>query len=193
MYVSNRRQGDRCLILLHGYEPELPRQATGSPSSATPTGCEGRASVEAMVCGAAMLSNATVGYASSSRRVRYGADGKSLHSFQPDLSATVVRRSRDIGEVWLERVDGERANNALLVERLGLALDIIESRNDDQRGNSVRVLLDPASPPSHEDTLEAARRLRINSIDGHGAVAQLLSDPRMADAPSSLIVTPWGG
>ncbi|MFE2756366.1 helix-turn-helix domain-containing protein [Actinosynnema sp. NPDC059335] len=116
----------------------------------------GGVGVPSLLRGAALLSGTIAGVEVAGRVTRMVATGAAppagAHGEWPE------RRSTG-GRVWLERTGEPNANDELILERVGLALDVLASRRLMTPENSVAVAIDADHPVP--DRVAALDRLRI--------------------------------
>ncbi|MFI9489340.1 hypothetical protein ACIG47_23330 [Promicromonospora sp. NPDC052451] len=151
----------------------------------------GGVGLDALLRGAAVLSGAVAG----------AFDGRRAHRVAPDgsrLAATAdgarpepgwPTRTAGSGTVWLEREGPPHANDAMVVERLALAVDLATARRPGGTGGALDVALDAARDVA--DRRVALSRLRLDGARDLRVAAHLVaSDP--GAAPSTVVVTPHG-
>jgi hypothetical protein len=151
-----------------------------------------QASVQAMVRGAAALAGFPAGYETrgGAGTTRSAPDGSRL---APGRPPGCVAQAVDAGAVvWLER-DGLRVSDAMVLERLAIAVGITRARADAARGvrPAVSVLLDPGT--SDDERGAAMMRLRVDS----GGLVRAIATPavgadRRPSAASAVLSTPHG-
>ncbi|AWH90977.1 hypothetical protein [Dietzia lutea] len=119
--------------------------------------------LDGLLRGAAALSGAVAGAERSGKITRWDSSGARL-----DASATSVRSPQRVtptASVWLERAGRLHANDAMVVERLGLAVDILDSRRVPE--NSLDIVLDAGRALEERSTalarlhLDPSTRIRI--------------------------------
>jgi DNA-binding NarL/FixJ family response regulator len=170
----------------------------------------GGVGVEALLRGAAALSGAAAGYANGSRRLRIGPEGgRLLASPAPDSSRPVdspgsgrhlerqeassrglVRPAGRDGEVWIERRGTAHANDAMVLERLAIAVGITTARRAGDDASAVEIAVNPHASPDERAT--ALARLRLDAEPALQAVAIRVDATPTADTPSAVIATPHG-
>jgi hypothetical protein len=148
---------------------------------------DGRVGADAMLRGAAVLSGAIIGHRSPGRPGRrFGPDGEDEPPGEPDGWATAA--VADAAVIWLERTGPAHANDAMVLERLGLSLSIL-SRRLDADGPARRALETLLTGDATEDERdEAWARLRLGSASTGRVVAALPSSALPASWPQ--VVTP---
>jgi len=132
---------------------------------------DGRVGPEGMLRGAAVLSGAPIGHlrAGQAEGRRFGVDGAELAPGRPDDWPAVP--SADGSTVWLERAGAAHANDAMVLERLAIALSIQSVRLDTSAPTrrAVEVLL--AGDASEQEREQAAARLSLGAHTAIHAVA----------------------
>lgn len=154
----------------------------------------GRVAASTLLRGASELSGATVGFRSASERLRVRPDGShDRESVVPDAGYP----SREVepgGMVWLERTSTPHVNDAMVLERLALALSITAARDDSPTRSAVEMLLQPPAraQPVASERLAACG---ILGLDPH-AVLRAVALPRSTElavsVPQAVLATPWG-
>ncbi|MCM3778526.1 hypothetical protein [Microbacterium hydrocarbonoxydans] len=144
--------------------------------------------VESMLRGAAVLSGATVGLRDGSQIVRVAASGERIGPTDPDES-WMQRESGQDAVVWIER-DGEpRTNDAMILERLALALGIVRARRSVGAESAVELAI--SSYASVDERASALLRLRMT--DAALCVVASPPDPApLPQHPSSVVATRHG-
>jgi PucR C-terminal helix-turn-helix domain len=159
------------------------------------------AGVETLLRGAAVLSGCPAGFSpgQSARGLRMSPDGRPLPPGDPaDWPASPAGPGT---VVWLERAGTPHANDAMILERLALAVAISRSRNHPSAGlnRAVERVLDASIP--EQDRATAAARLRLDPRRLVRAVARSAGDPLGPPAgpggparrhPSGIVSTPFG-
>jgi len=113
------------------------------------------AGVDALLRTAAALSGVTAGMDLRDRRTRRSPDGRRADGDHPAVRSP--RRDIPGGEVWLEREGEHHANDEMVVERLALALELVEARH--RPDAALEVAID--AERSVGDRRAALARLRI--------------------------------
>jgi hypothetical protein len=126
--------------------------------------------VDALLRAAAAMSGAVAGAERRGRTSRFDPTGRRPIS---DVTVRAPERRGGHAHVWLERDGALHANDAMIVERLALAVDLLEARRDGD--SSLDVVLDPAV--SLAERREALARLHINADRRLRVVATSLADP----------------
>jgi hypothetical protein len=155
---------------------------------------DGRVSLETLVRGAATLSGATVGYRSTRAVVRVLPDGRSGRS--GDVGSHPSRSIGTDAMVWIERNGDAHANDAMVLERLAIAIAISRAHNPQSSSaqRAVEQLLDIplAGAADHQKQLAAAARLRFDPLAKVRAIAVRTDTASPNTLPSAIIATPWG-
>lgn len=141
---------------------------------------EGRASYEAFLRGAAILTGCAVGVWAPNHHLRMRVDAMGLREGEPTSSSMQSWTSVPLGycddgdcAVWIERRGEQHANDVLVLERLAWGLrHTLERRSDrvaSDESQGVEKLLDTAAAPG--DRLRAAQKLRLIDTDQVRVVA----------------------
>ena len=142
--------------------------------------------LDGVLRGAAALSGVIAGAeAPDGRIIRYDPAGLRVSGEPPSerTSAPVD----DGGTVWIEREDAPHANDEMIVERLALAVDLIQARRRPAAG--LEAVIDQERTAGERAT--GLARLRIEP----GARVRLVAtvaDPRRPAAPAADVPTRWG-
>ena len=89
--------------------------------------------VESMLRGAAVLSGATVGQRDARQIIRVRADGVRIDPIDPG-DRWMLRESGPEAVAWIEREGDPHTNDAMILERLTLALGILRARRAGDAG-----------------------------------------------------------
>ncbi|MEU4386420.1 hypothetical protein [Promicromonospora sp. NPDC023805] len=155
----------------------------------------GGVGLQALLRGAAVLSGTVAGAFDGRRTHRIGpdggrpADGAGPAGPRPDWPA----RSTSTGKVWLERDGSPHANDEMVIERLALAVELVEARRPGHRDSSLETALDAARDV--EERRVALSRLRLDPARLVRAVAHPVAHQvayRAEVAPSTVVATPCG-
>jgi len=156
---------------------------------------DGRVGVEGMLRGAAVLGGAPIGHLAAGRGGavegrRFGPDGGELPPGGPGDWLAVT--SADGSVVWLERDGDAHANDAMVLERLAIALSIQSARLDTTAPTrrAVEVLL--SAEATDEDRDEASARL---SVGAHAVIHAIAVPPSLPlDRPlaHAIVATRFG-
>ncbi|WP_096359331.1 hypothetical protein [Microbacterium sp. TPU 3598] len=133
--------------------------------------------VESMLRGAAVLSGATVGQRDGRHIVRVRADGVRIDPVEPSPSWP-VRESGPDAVAWIEREGDAHSNDAMILERLSLALGIIRARRTVGPESAVELAI--SSYAGAEERAAALPRLRLSA----GMLRLVASPPEPAPLPT---------
>ncbi|MEU4365240.1 hypothetical protein [Promicromonospora sp. NPDC023987] len=176
----------------------------------------GGVGLAALLRGAAVLSGAVAGAVDGRRTYRIGPDGDRLtdgpatdgpatgraegagHAeLQPRWPTSTISN----GRVWLERHGSPHANDAMVVERLALAVDLVAARHPGRADSSLETALDATRDTAERRValsrlrLDPAREVRVVvrpvSHPASRPVSHLVSHPVSA-APSTVVATSYG-
>ncbi|MFF5624890.1 helix-turn-helix domain-containing protein [Microbacterium sp. NPDC012755] len=144
--------------------------------------------VESMLRGAAVLSGATVGHRDGHQTVRVRADGVRI---DPDGLGEPwpTRKSGPDAVAWIEREGEPHSNDAMILERLVLALGIIRARRTIGQESAVELAI--SSYAGDEERAGAVSRLRL----GEAPLRVVASPPDPAPLPqhpSAVVATRHG-
>ncbi|MFD6054598.1 helix-turn-helix domain-containing protein [Agromyces sp. NPDC060279] len=148
---------------------------------------------EALLRGAAALSGAPVGFLGSARGLRVGQDGRRLPS---PVAPPVGGRLRTVGDgavCWLERSGDPHANDAMVLERLAIALGIAEARRaagGSGLAGAVEIAVNPHA--TAEERGSAIARLQLEAEPRVRAIAAPHDAEAPRDAPSAVVATRHG-
>ncbi len=143
--------------------------------------------VESMLRGAALLSGASAGHDDGRRAIRVRADGVRVEpgAVEPTWP---MRETGPASMAWLEREGEPHRNDAMVLERLALALGIIQARRSIGAEGAVELAISGYASP--EERAGAVARLRL---DGPLRVLASLPDPEPVPRyPSAVVITPRG-
>ncbi|MBC3193747.1 hypothetical protein H7X46_22055 [Pseudonocardia sp. C8] len=135
------------------------------------------AGLDALLRGAAALSGAIAGAERHGRVTRRSPDGRSAP--EPATVPRSPESTYSAGTVWLERETKPHARDAMIVERLALAVGVLESRRDPT--GDLEVVLDPEK--TIDERTKALARLHV---DAGSRVRVIATHPRSGDARSAL-------
>ena len=123
----------------------------------------GGVNLETLVRGAAALTGTVAALETPSGALRVDASGRRVSGDAepgPDPSWTTVAVD-DTARVWLERGGETHANDAMVLERLALAVALVRARRLVAPDDSMQTILDPSRSTS--DRASAATRLRVDA------------------------------
>ncbi|MDF2509263.1 MAG: hypothetical protein K0Q52_3122 [Microbacterium sp.] len=144
--------------------------------------------VESMLRGAAVLSGATVGQRDGRQIVRVRADGVRIDPVEPS-HAWPVRESGPGAIAWIEREGAAHTNDAMILERLSLALGIIRARRS--MGPESAVELAISSYAGADERAAALPRLRLDAKSLR-LVASPPDPAPLPQHPSAVVATRHG-
>ncbi|KQM81958.1 helix-turn-helix domain-containing protein [Agromyces sp. Leaf222] len=152
----------------------------------------GGVGLDSLLRGAAVLSGAVAGYAAANggRSLRLTPDGDHLPTTDAAASAWPERRTSDGSRVWLERDDVAHANDAMVLERLALAVAITTARRSGTADAAVEVVVSAGASPAERAV--AAAKLRLDAASGIRVVVVGADGPSPLDGPTSVVATPRG-
>ncbi|MGW8482534.1 helix-turn-helix domain-containing protein [Microbacterium sp. NPDC055903] len=143
---------------------------------------------ESMLRGAALLSGATVGHRDGRSVVRVRADG--IRIDPADVrGAWPHRESGPDAVAWIEREGPAHTNDAMILERLCLALGILRARRSVGQESAVELAI--SAYASDDERVGALARLRL----GAAAMRVIASPPDpapLAEHPSAVVATRHG-
>lgn len=144
--------------------------------------------VESMLRGAAVLSGATVGQRDGRQIVRVRADGVRIDPIEPS-HAWPVRESGPDAIAWIEREGESHTNDAMILERLSLALGIIRARRSVGPESAVELAI--SSYAGADERAAALPRLRLGA-DALRLVASPPDPAPLPQHPSAVVATRHG-
>ncbi|MFK4729664.1 helix-turn-helix domain-containing protein [Agromyces mediolanus] len=148
---------------------------------------------EALLRGAAALSGAPVGFLAPARRLRVGQDGGRLPSPVAPPSGARLRTVGEASVCWIERAGDPHANDAMVIERLGIALGIAEARRaagGSGLAGAVEIAVNPHA--TAEERGAALARLKLAAEPRVRAIAAPHEAEAPVDAPSAVVATRHG-
>jgi hypothetical protein len=153
---------------------------------------EGRVSIETLVRGAATLAGTTVCYRSPRITLRVHADGRGERSGDPAKHPTHPFAPDSL--VWMEREGHSHANDAMVLERLAIAIAISRARSHEPGQRALELLFEEpgGSGSDHQKRLAAAAGLHFSPHAKLRAIALPIDAEVPNAAPSATIATPWG-
>ncbi|MFJ4172625.1 hypothetical protein [Microbacterium sp. NPDC089696] len=144
--------------------------------------------VESMLRGAAVLSGATVGQRDGAHIMRVRADGVRIEPQDPG-EEHLRRESGADAVAWIEREGEPHTNDAMILERLTLALGILRARRSVAPESAVELVLSAYSSP--DERAAALTRLRLSSGDLR-VVASPPDPAPLPRHPSAVVATRHG-
>lgn len=153
---------------------------------------DGRVGAEGMLRGAAVLCGAPIGHRRAGQESgrRFAADGTELPAGPPDGWPSAPAGEGSV--VWLERGDAAHANDAMVLERVAIALSILSRRLDTlaPTRRAVEVLL--AGDATDDERAEAAARLSLGAHASTHAMALPASTTLDRALPHAMVGTRFG-
>ncbi len=152
----------------------------------------GGVGVETLLRGAAVLSGTVAGHAVAGRApTRIGPEGARLEAgTDAAASAWPSRETSDGSRVWIERDGAAHANDAMVLERLALAVAITSARRANTADAAIEVVITASASPS--ERAMAAARLRLDSSRDVRAVAFHPDAAALTPGPTAVVATPRG-
>ncbi|SFR66812.1 PucR C-terminal helix-turn-helix domain-containing protein [Agromyces sp. CF514] len=157
----------------------------------------GGVGIESLLRGAAVLSGAVAGFAPSGagRGRRIAPDGVEVEgdrvaSADAAASAWPSRATSDGSLVWLERAGAAHANDAMVLERLALAVAITTARRANTPDAAVEVVVTAGAAAA--DRAIAASRLRLDCAPDVRVVAVRADEPAPIEGPTAVVATARG-
>jgi len=147
----------------------------------------GGVGLEALLRGAAVLSGAIVGTQTGDRTMRVDPAGELL--IARTIDGEWLSRSTPRGSVWLERDGPAHANDDMVVERLALAVALVEARRGPAPESALHVAIDAAC--SLDERVVALARLRLDPATEVRVVVTPATTAVTPD-PSTVVITPRG-
>lgn len=144
---------------------------------------------ESLLRGAAALAGATVGLRHGERSLRMGADGARLPGGAAPEAGGLAREADGI-RVWIERDGPPHVNDAMVLERLAIALSITQARRGTDDGGAVDAALSPQA--TDDERAIALARLRMDAAPALRVLALPADAPAPGLGPSAVVVTPRG-
>ncbi|GAA1059064.1 helix-turn-helix domain-containing protein [Agromyces bracchium] len=151
----------------------------------------GSVGVETLIRGAAVLSGAVAGHAVGDRLLRIAPDGERLPPSESAdaASAWPSRPTGDGAFVWLERTGPAHANDAMVLERLALAVSVTTARRAPAGTGAVELAVSAAASADERGT--AAARLRLDGRTVRAVALPPSAEP-IPPGPTALIATARG-
>src|SRR6185437_4807978 len=148
----------------------------------------GGAGLESIVRAAAVLSGVVAGAHAGARRIRIDPHGGTCTDNPP--SADWPSSEAGGASVWIEREGAAHANDAMILERLSLAVAIVDARRSGMDAGALETALDAAR--SSEERAAAARRLGLDAGRSLVVSAHAADVPATPGVRSTIIATPEG-
>ncbi|WP_242684733.1 helix-turn-helix domain-containing protein [Microbacterium sp. SD291] len=144
--------------------------------------------LESLLRGAAVLSGATVGHRDGKQVMRVRADGVRIDPAEPDPQWT-LRESGADAVAWIERDGTAHTNDAMILERLALALGIVRARRAVGQESAVELAI--SSYASADERAAALSRLRLPPVPLR-VVASPPDPAPLPEHPSAVVATTHG-
>lgn len=146
----------------------------------------GGVGVDALLRGAAVLSGAIAGVSTAGRILRIDPEGERL---VPDpVGLAWPSRPTPSGAVWLERSGAAHANDAMVLERLALAVSLAQERRGATPESALHVVIDATR--SAEERAVALSRLRVDAAEDVRVAA--VPPGSAVEGPSTVVATTHG-
>ncbi|GAB3053796.1 helix-turn-helix domain-containing protein [Sediminivirga luteola] len=155
---------------------------------------DGRVSIDGILRGAAVLSGTAVGYQPGERQTtrRYSSDGEALDPKDPGSWPSLSFGAGST--VWLEREGSHHANDAMILERLAIAVSVSTQRFDQHAPARRAVEILVTAGTSADEREEALLRLPFPARSSFRAIAVPVSATGgvLPHAPDAVVVTRFG-
>lgn len=145
---------------------------------------------ESLVRSAAALSGVPVGLRRRGRKLRVGPEGRPLDPQSGGSDNWLTRDAGDDVVVWIERDGPAHVNDAMVLERLAIAVAITTARRAADGTGSIDILL--SSYTSDEERGTALARLRLDAEPSVHAIAFPPDAVPPEIGPSAVVVSPRG-
>lgn len=147
----------------------------------------GGVGLETLLRGAAALSGVVAGARTANGMVRVdpAGDGQAAAIADPSW----ISHPTPNGSVWLERVGAAHANDEMVIERLALAVALVETRRGAPPESALHVALD--ADRQRDERIVALTRLRFDPATPVRVVVRPASAPSSV-GPSTVIITSRG-
>ena len=154
---------------------------------------DGHAGAEILLRGAAVLSGCAAGFTSNSASNRVDSTG--LRDAATAAPLATVWPSHPVaggGFAWIERAGDPHANDAMILERLAIAVGIMLERSAPvvAMRRAVETVLDTEEPVDRRRA--AAKQLRLDPAQRFAVVAEPASTPPLTGDHQTVIVTAHG-
>lgn len=153
----------------------------------------GGVGLDALLRGAAVLSGTNAGYApATGQEVRVAPSGERLEPAEATVAASrwPSRRTSDGSLVWIERSGASHANDAMVLERLALAVAITTARRSNTADAAVEVVITAGAPAAERAV--AASKLRMDATRDVRAIAFHPDAAALTPGPTAVVATPRG-
>lgn len=152
----------------------------------------GSVGAEALLRGAAVLSGTVAGFRSGGRVIRVAHDGVRMTDATADDPSWPSRAVGPDADVWIERIGAPHANDAMVVERLAIAMAITVARRAPAGAAEGAVEVAVSSAATAEERAVALSRLRLDAASLVRAVALPADSIAAPEGPSSIVATAHG-
>lgn len=152
----------------------------------------GGVGIETLLRGAAVLSGTVAGHRAGSRVTRIAADGERVGDGTSAGSGASGWPSRASGAgsmVWIERLGEPHANDAMVLERLALAVSLTGARRAAGADGAVELAISSAAPVDERATAVARLRLDGRSVRAIAMPADVEVGP---SSPTAVVATARG-
>ena len=156
----------------------------------------GGVGIETLLRGAAVLSGTTAGRATEGRAAtRITPDGGRADAAAERSNAAAAaswpsRQTSDGSHVWIEREGAAHANDAMVLERLALAVAITSARRANTADAAVEVVVSASAAPAERAV--AAAKLRLVARDDVRAIAFHPDAAALVPGPNAVVATSRG-
>ena len=153
----------------------------------------GGVGLDTLLRGASVLSGTIAGYAAAAgRELRVAPSGERLEPADVDAAASAwpSRQTSDGSRVWIERSGTPHANDAMLLERLALAVAITTARRSNTADAAVEVVVTGGAPAAARAV--AASKLRLDASRDVRAIAFHPDVAVLTPGPTAIVATPRG-
>ncbi|MFC9560236.1 helix-turn-helix domain-containing protein [Agromyces sp. NPDC056965] len=152
----------------------------------------GGVGIETLLRGAAVLTGTTAGRAAEGRAaIRITPDGERAEPIADAAAAGwPSRETSDGSHVWIEREGAAHANDAMVLERLALAVAITSARRANTADAAVEVVVSASATPAERAV--AAARLRFDGREAVRAIAFHPDAAAITPGPNAIVATSRG-
>lgn len=147
----------------------------------------GGVGIDALLRGAAVLSDAVAAIETNGRGIRVSPQGARLEAGQP--GSWPARQAGPGAVVWIERSGEPHGNDAMVLERLAIAVSIVRARRESPGESALGVAIDEHA--SDSDRAAAAARLRIDA-QVRVRIAAVSASATVQPGSSTIVATPHG-
>jgi hypothetical protein len=153
----------------------------------------GGVGLDTLLRGASVLSGTIAGYAAAAgRELRVAPSGERLEPAEVDAAASAwpSRQTSDGSRVWIERAGAPHVNDAMVLERLALAVAITTARRSNTADAAVEVVV--TSGAAAAERAVAASKLRLEASRDVRAIAFHPDAVALTPGPTAVVATPRG-